>query len=154
MCLWCFPTSAWPEYLTSLSIFFGLGYSLCSARWDIRLSLCHAVWGRDWGSICPSEEDLASQQTHAEATGIWHCPSCQNPPPGTSRGQPARNLGRGSRNSWSQHCTNGQEARRGPRSLGSLPGEVARTLGGTHLPCLKGHKGQCSTRPCLHLHPL
>ena len=117
---------------------------LALATEEVRLSRCCAVWAGCGGSILPPQRGLCLSTSMCSSNWNLAWPELPKPPPGTSWGQPACSLGRGSRNSWSQHCTNGQKTHGGPHSPGSLPGEVARPLGGIRLPGLRGHKCQAA----------
>lgn len=86
------------------------------------------------GSGPPTEERLASLTSACSSN--WNLALLGLPEPslGTSRGQPAHSSGRGSRNSWSQRCANGQEA---PTAWAPCLGKWPVLLG-QRLPCLRG----------------
>lgn len=108
---------------------------------------------RAWGSSLPVRTGLCIPANTRSSNWNLVLPELPKPSPGTSRGQPARNLGRGSRNSWSQQCTNGQEARGGPHSLGFLPGEVAELSGASTWPASEATKASAARDPAFTCSP-
>lgn len=148
----CSPPCTRPEHLTSFCICPQAGVQLL---WVVKRSGWATGVGGDPGKRPAYLKRALPPHKHMPSNWGLVLAELPKPSPGTLRGRPAPKSGRGSRNSWSQHCTNGQKAAlRGPHSLCSRLGKWPGLLGGICRPCLGDHAGQHHPCPCLLLHPL